>query len=84
VPITLAILLGLFLVQRHGTGFIGALFGPVMPGWFLLLAVLGLGGILRAPDVLAAVSPFHALALQLRFSLQVCALCPGLVGAAPG
>jgi KUP system potassium uptake protein len=61
VPITVAILVGLFLVQRRGTGFVGAIFGPVMLGWFVLLAVLGLGGILRAPGVLAAVSPFYAL-----------------------
>ena len=61
VPITVAILIGLFLVQRRGTGFVGAIFGPVMLGWFLLLALLGLGGILRAPGVLAAVSPFYAL-----------------------
>ena len=61
VPITLVILLGLFLVQRRGTGFVGAIFGPVMLAWFVLLAVLGVGGILRAPGVLAAVSPHYAL-----------------------
>ena len=61
VPITVVILIGLFLVQRRGTGFVGAIFGPVMLGWFVLLAVLGIGGILQAPGVLAAVSPFYAL-----------------------
>ena len=61
VPATVAILIGLFLVQRRGTGFVGGIFGPVMLGWFVLLAALGLGGILRAPGVLAAANPVYAL-----------------------
>ncbi|HYI83525.1 MAG TPA: KUP/HAK/KT family potassium transporter, partial [Acetobacteraceae bacterium] len=61
VPITVAILIGLFLVQRRGTGFVGSMFGPIMVGWFAALALLGIGGILQAPGVLAAVSPFYAL-----------------------
>ena len=61
LPITLAILLALFLVQRRGTEFIGSIFGPVMLGWFLLLGLLGLAEITRAPAVLAALSPLHAL-----------------------
>jgi KUP system potassium uptake protein len=61
VPLTLAILIGLFLIQHRGTGFIGSMFGPVMLVWFLMLAILGVGGILRAPDVLAALSPHHAV-----------------------
>jgi KUP system potassium uptake protein len=61
VPLTLAILVALFLVQRRGTGFIGAIFGPVMLVWFLLIGILGIGGIARAPGVLAAVNPLHAL-----------------------
>ena len=46
VPITIAILVGLFLVQRKGTEFVGNIFGPVMLVWFIAIAVLGLGGIL--------------------------------------
>jgi KUP system potassium uptake protein len=61
VPATVVILLGLFLVQRRGTGFVGGVFGPVMLGWFALLALLGIGGIVRAPGVLAAANPFYAL-----------------------
>ena len=60
VPITLVILLGLFVVQRMGTGFIGAIFGPLMLAWFAAIGLLGLGGIVRAPAVLAAVSPYYA------------------------
>jgi KUP system potassium uptake protein len=61
LPITLAILLGLFFFQRHGTARIGAVFGPIMLVWFVTLAVLGLSHIVRAPGVLAAMSPHHAI-----------------------
>ena len=61
VPISIAILIGLFLVQRKGTAFIGNIFGPVMLVWFLTLAVLGLCGIIGAPSTLRALSPHHAL-----------------------
>lgn len=61
VPLTAAILMGLFLVQSKGTGFIGRLFGPVMLFWFLILALLGIRGILMAPGILAAINPFNAL-----------------------
>src|SRR5437867_8199599 len=43
LPITLAILIGLFLVQRRGTGFIGGIFGPVMLAWFIVIGILGVG-----------------------------------------
>jgi len=60
-PITLALLLGLFYFQSHGTARVGAVFGPVMLIWFLTIAALGLHGIVRDPSVLAAVSPLHAV-----------------------
>ncbi|MFL6793213.1 MAG: potassium transporter Kup, partial [Bradyrhizobium sp.] len=60
VPITIAILVGLFVMQRRGTGFIGRIFGPVMLGWFVVLAALGIRGIVQAPAVLAALSPLYA------------------------
>ena len=62
VPISVAILFGLFLVQRKGTAFIGNIFGPVMLIWFLAIGLLGLGGILSSPGILRAVSPHYALA----------------------
>ncbi|MFL6193468.1 MAG: potassium transporter Kup [Thermoanaerobaculia bacterium] len=61
VPITLVILLALFVIQRRGTAGIGALFGPVMIVWFAVIAVLGAIWIVRVPSVLAAVSPGHAV-----------------------
>src|ERR1700720_4483889 len=60
VPLTIAILIGLFVVQKKGAGFIGGIFGPVMFAWFLVIALLGVHGIVRAPGVLAAVSPLYA------------------------
>jgi KUP system potassium uptake protein len=60
LPITLAILIGLFLLQSGGTARIGAVFGPVMVVWFVVLGVLGLSEIVRQPGVLAAISPYHA------------------------
>ena len=62
VPITLAIIVALFALQRRGTASVGILFGPVMAIWFLVLALLGLLEIQRNPDVLRAVNPAHAIA----------------------
>ncbi|MBV9064595.1 MAG: KUP/HAK/KT family potassium transporter, partial [Methylobacteriaceae bacterium] len=61
VPITIIVLIGLFAVQRSGTGFIGQIFGPVMLLWFLALAVLGIKGILQAPHILTALNPLAAI-----------------------
>ncbi len=60
VPVTIVILIGLFLMQRQGTGVIGQIFGPVMVGWFVILAGLGVHGIFKAPAVLAALNPLCA------------------------
>jgi KUP system potassium uptake protein len=60
VPITIGILIGLFLFQRKGTAGIGKIFGPVMLVWFGTLAGFGLMWVLREPGVLAAVNPGYA------------------------
>jgi KUP system potassium uptake protein len=60
VPLTIIILIGLFIVQKKGAGFIGKIFGPVMLAWFLVIALLGIHGIVQAPGVLAALSPLYA------------------------
>ena len=62
IPITIAILFGLFSIQHRGTADIGILFGPVMLVWFATLATLGIAAILKQPQVLEAVSPHHAVA----------------------
>ncbi|MDO5052511.1 MAG: KUP/HAK/KT family potassium transporter [Pseudoclavibacter sp.] len=61
VPLALGVLVGLFSVQRFGTGRVARAFGPVMLLWFVALAALGLPHVLRDPEVLAALSPHHAL-----------------------
>ncbi len=61
VPITVAILAGLFAIQRRGTASIGRLFGPVMVLWFSVIGLLGLSHVVRTPAILGALSPHHAL-----------------------
>lgn len=65
LPITLGILFGLFLVQRHGTGRVGASFGPITLLWFIVLGALGLASIIETPQVLAAIDPRHALGFAI-------------------
>ena len=62
VPLTVLILVFLFLIQRNGTSWIGGIFGPVMLIWFLVAGALGVVGILREPAVLGALSPLPAAA----------------------
>lgn len=59
LPVASAILIGLFLVQRHGTDRIGTVFGPLMLLWFITIGTLGLAGLLRHPGILQAVNPLH-------------------------
>jgi KUP system potassium uptake protein len=61
VPITVAILVVLFMIQSKGTSWIGGIFGPIMLAWFLVIALLGLLGIAKSPSVLAALSPLPAI-----------------------
>lgn len=60
VPITVIIVIGLFIFQRRGTASVGALFGPVMVLWFAILAALGAAAIIENPSVLAAINPLYA------------------------
>src|SRR5579863_1049822 len=61
ILITVAVLIALFAFQRGGTSRVGAVFGPVMTVWFVVIAVLGVGGILQYPGVLYALNPGYAL-----------------------
>ncbi|GMU73625.1 MAG: potassium transporter Kup [Burkholderiales bacterium] len=61
VPLALVILIALFAIQKHGTGSVGALFGPVCALWFVALALLGIHQLWLNPSVLAALSPTHAV-----------------------
>jgi KUP system potassium uptake protein len=60
VAATIAILIGLFVIQRYGTERIGKLFGPVMVAWFAVIGILGLANIWMAPAILQAISPIEA------------------------
>jgi KUP system potassium uptake protein len=61
VPIALGVLIGLFAVQRFGTGVVGRLFGPLIVVWFVTLAAAGVLQIAQRPEILAALNPWHAL-----------------------
>jgi len=63
LPLTIVVLLALFLFQKGGTGRVGRLFGPVMVLWFAVLAVSGVLQIAEAPRVLAALNPVHAVGI---------------------
>lgn len=66
VPLTCVVLVLLFWAQKHGTGRIGKLFGPVMILWFAVLAALGVMAISKHPEILAAINPVHAFQFFLR------------------
>jgi KUP system potassium uptake protein len=61
IPLTIAILCGLFLIQRRGTAMVGSLFGPVVLIWLCFLAITGAVQIARTPQVLSAAFPWHAV-----------------------
>ena len=61
VPITLVILFGLFVVQKHGTTGIGKFFGPITLVWFAVIALLGVSQIVTNPGILRALSPHYAV-----------------------
>src|SRR5512135_2363096 len=63
LPLTLVILIGLFLLQRYGTTRIGRLFGPVMVVWFIVMSLLGIVAIAHDPLILEAINPWFGVAL---------------------
>jgi KUP system potassium uptake protein len=69
VPIAFVIILALFAFQRFGTARVGAVFGPVTALWFICIAVLGLLGISREPEVLRALDPRYAVEFFVREGL---------------
>ncbi|MBF0134796.1 MAG: potassium transporter Kup [Magnetococcus sp. DMHC-1] len=63
IPATLVVIIGLFVVQRHGTARVGAVFGPIVGIWFLAIALIGLWNILHHPEILRACNPFYGIQL---------------------
>lgn len=74
IPITLGILISLFLIQRYGTAKVGKLFGPITLVWFVTLAALGIVSILQNPEILKALNPLYALQFTLDYPLAAFAL----------
>jgi KUP system potassium uptake protein len=66
VPITVAILVGLFLMQRRGTGGIGAIFGPTMLIWFVTIGAVAVPAVVKHPEVLRAANPLYGVGLVVR------------------
>lgn len=64
-PITIVILVALFLIQSVGTARVGALFGPIIIVWYITMGALGIPSIVRAPEILAALNPFLGISFLL-------------------
>ena len=84
VPLTLVILVALFLIQRKGTSWIGRLFGPIMLLWFIGIGALGIAGIVRGPAILAALSPVPAIAYLMHAGPLALAIIGGAFLAVTG
>jgi KUP system potassium uptake protein len=69
VPISIVIITGLFYIQRHGTGVVGAVFGPIMVVWFLTLGALGLSHVVQHPQVFAALYPGFAVEFFIKHGM---------------
>jgi KUP system potassium uptake protein len=70
LPLSLIILIALFLIQKHGTTVVGKLFGPVMFVWFISLGLLGVYNVIKAPEILVAINPYYAFAFMQQHALQ--------------
>ena len=78
IPVTLAVLALLFMIQKRGTARVGRLFGPVMILWFLVIAVLGVIAIMHHPSVLIAINPFYGIQLLATHSVTALAILGGV------
>ena len=78
LPITAIVLCGLFMIQRQGTGSVSRIFGPIMFGWFAVLAVLGVSWIVREPRVLLAVDPSNAVRVLAEHQVGALAVLAGV------
>ncbi len=61
LPLTIVILVTLFLVQKHGTGKIGAVFGPIILLWFVIIGALGVISVIETPEIMIALNPLYAI-----------------------
>src|SRR3984957_10685858 len=84
LPISVAILIGLFALQMRGTASIGKVFGPIMLLWFGVIAALGISGILRHPGVVVAVDPYYAIIFLVQGGWRAFAVLGGVFLAVTG
>ena len=70
LPITIFILVALFLIQKTGTDVVGKLFGPIMTIWFITIGLMGLYQVVQDPAILVAVNPLYAIDFLIEHSLQ--------------
>ncbi|PLT18215.1 potassium transporter Kup [Ralstonia mannitolilytica] len=70
LPLALVVLIGLFLLQKHGTHVVGRLFRPIMLLWFVLLGLLGLISVVQSPQILVALNPLYAIEFGFRHTMQ--------------
>ncbi len=84
LPTALVILVALFAAQTFGTSRIGRVFGPVMLAWFVVIALLGLAGVVRHPEVCLAIDPRHAVGFLARHGLHSFAVLGGVFLAITG
>jgi KUP system potassium uptake protein len=84
VPISIALIVGLFVIQARGTERVGSLFGPVMVLWFGAIAIAGIVGIVGDPRVLAALDPRHAIAFEAHHGIFGFIVLGGVVLAVTG
>ncbi len=78
VPITVALLIVLFTIQKNGTGSVGRLFGPVMTLWFIVLAALGVRWILTDPHVLWSINPVYGIEFLADHQISALAILAGV------
>jgi KUP system potassium uptake protein len=84
LPLTVAILAGLFFFQQHGTAKVGRIFGPVMVVWFFVIGALGVREILQAPQILAAANPWYGLSFFFQHGYAAFVLLGAVVLAVTG
>ena len=84
LPVALVVLLALFGAQVKGTASIGRVFGPIMLLWFAVIAILGLYGVVRRPEVILAINPMHAIRFILAHRLQTFVVLGGVFLALTG
>lgn len=84
IPITVGIIIALFVFQKHGTEKIGKIFGPIMIGWFVVIALLGIRYIFKAPQVLHSLNPYYAANFFLRNGIMSIFILSAIVLAITG